>query len=119
MHGLAIIENTIKTILAEVDKINAKEVKEVSIEVGELLFLDEEEINFAWNSLTRDNILKNTNLKVKYKKGKIKCENCGYKGKLAENSHHRIIVCPKCNGKVIAIQGMELVVKNVKMVFGD
>ncbi len=124
MHEFATMQQIIYAILEEAKKCNAKEVSKVFLEIGELTFLGEEQLKFAFDILKEETILENAELIIEKVKAKIKCE-CGYEGGieygLKEEFHiaFPILKCPVCGGDVEIIKGRECLIKKVEMEIED
>ncbi len=123
MHELSIMTQIVDSILSEASKRHATKVEEVELEVGEYTMLGEEQLRFAYQVLSRDNILQGSKLKIKRLPGKIKC-SCGYEGNTAptEEAPHKVsplLECPKCKGGAEITEGRECVIRNIRMVVPD
>ena len=125
LHEFSIVEGIVKAVLKEAgthDRVVG--IKEVELEIGELAFLNPEQLNFAFDVLRKDNILADAELVIKTVDADTKCKSCGYSGPLkpdAETWHYTIplIACPECGGAVDILKGRECLVKNVKLIIDD
>jgi hydrogenase nickel insertion protein HypA len=95
-------------------------VDEVVVEVGDLMFLGDEQMRFAWNILAEDNnLLKGSKLTLVRIPAEVRCKKCGYEGglELADDpSFHNLVTkfaCPKCEGDIEIVRGRECIIKNV------
>lgn len=125
MHEFFVTSQVVDSVLQELKKYEVKKVNEVHIEIGELTFLAPQQIKFAYEVLTNDNILKNSKLIIEEKKTVCECPACGYEGGIEyekdEIYHFSFpkLCCPKCGSDVKIITGKECVVKNIKAVVGN
>jgi len=119
MHEYSVMKQLVSALLDELEEKNVKKVKEIRIEIGELTFLGEQQLKFAHEVLSKDNILEGSQLKVKTKDAKVKCDNCGYEGGVSYSNdpgfHFNIpvISCPECGEKPNVIQGKETMITGV------
>ncbi len=112
----------VQSVLEEARKHGAKKVKEVSLIVGKLTFLGLEQVRFAYEILTKDTIMEDSNLLIKEGEGVVKCNSCGYEGdfKYEDNPQYHLpmptLRCPKCDGIVKIVGGKECIIESVKLV---
>jgi len=110
MHEWALAEAVITAAQQIAAKGKLKEVKEVTIKVGELQQVEQEILRFALSQL-KPAIFKNAKFRIAKAKTTLKCRVCGHtwlfrKNKLDENTAeaihfvpevaHAYIKCPKC-----------------------
>ena len=125
MHEFSIVEGIVKAVLKEAGvHERVVGVKEVELEIGELAFLNPEQLNFAFDVLKKDNILVDAELVIITVDAETRCRSCGYSGPLkpdAETWHYALplIACPECSGPVEILKGRECTVKNVKLIIDD
>jgi len=112
----------IESILAELSKHDVEKVEEVDMVIGELTFLGREQLEFAYEILTRDNILHDSKLVIKEEKITVRCPNCGYSGGvqyLDRGSDHFSVPdlsCPKCGARAEVVKGKSCSVTSLKVV---
>jgi len=122
MHEFSIMNSIVASALAEIEKHRVIEVEEFILEVGELTFLQEEQLRFAYRVLTDENILKGSRLIINFIMPEVKCEECGYAGAINyrefEDYHFSvpIIACPECGGRVEITRGKGCMVRDIKLV---
>jgi len=124
MHELSVMTQIVESVLSEAKKRNAKKVEEVDLNIGEFTMLGNEQMKFAYEVLSRDTILEGSKLNIGQIKGKVKCTKCSYEGpvKLAEDTPHKmvpILECPKCQSPAKITEGIECIVRNIRMVVPD
>jgi Zn finger protein HypA/HybF involved in hydrogenase expression len=67
----------------------------------------------------KDTLVEGAELKVKIKKGKIKCLGCGYSGSIDvemehDHDHSTHVHCPECKGVSLEIlEGQDIEIKNI------
>ncbi len=145
MHELSVMNQILGSVIAEAEKNGATEVTKIFLEIGELTFLGEEQLGFAFDVLKNgvllenpslmnpnrncgssasSSILKNAELIVKKKKAAIQCV-CGYEGDLKYSEtpdFHQIfplISCPVCNAVPNITTGKECIIRNITMEVPD
>src|SRR5512137_1154952 len=102
MHEYSVMTQIVDSILEEVKKRDATKVEQVDLEIGEFTMLGDEQMKFAYEVLSKDTVLQGSKLRISHRKGRIKCDSCGYDGDMtiAEDTPHRsipILECPKCH----------------------
>lgn len=120
MHEFSTMQNIVSVVIDEAKKMGAKEINKVIIEVGELTFLGEEQMKFAFDLLKEGTIAENAELVIRKTKAKIKCK-CGYEGEIRymeKDEFHiifPIINCPVCGGEAEILEGRECRVKSMEV----
>ncbi|UCG70399.1 MAG: hydrogenase maturation nickel metallochaperone HypA [Thermoplasmata archaeon] len=120
MHEFSMMMDIVEAALKSIENYDVENVEKVYLDVGELTFLNPEQLKFSFNVLTQENILKGAELVIGVKKTEVECTSCGFRGSLEnkpEENHFRIpqISCPKCNGKVNLLSGRECILRNIHM----
>lgn len=122
MHEAAIAQSIVKTVIDEATKQKAKKVQSVEIEIGELTFLNQEQVSFWVEMGFQNTFAEGTKLIFKIKKSLFKCPHCQYKGPLSikeDPLYHMQLPsfsCPKCNGSNLeCIQGKEALIRRIKI----
>ena len=120
MHEFSIMVDIVEAALKSIESYDIESVEKVYLEVGELTFLNPEQLQFSFKVLTQDNTIKGAELIIEQMKAKIECTSCGYKGNLEnkpEENHFRIpqIFCPKCKGRINLLSGRECILRNIEM----
>ena len=124
MHEFSVMTQIVDSVLSEAKKRDAERIEQVDLEIGDFTMLGDEQMMFAYEVLSKGTILEGSSLEVSHRKGKIKCESCGFEGELtiAEDSPHRmipILECPKCHSPAKVIEGRECIIRNIRMVVPD
>ena len=92
MHEFSTMQSIVETIVEEAKKIGAKKVTKVYLEIGELTFLGDEQMRFAFDILKEKTIMEDAELILKKIKARIRCK-CGYEGEIRyseKNEFHHL-----------------------------
>ena len=116
MHEASIAQAIVDTILDQAKKQNAKAVQSVQIEIGELTFLNEEQVGF-WVKLGLENTLaSDADIQFKRIKARLKCGACEFEGDLGV-VEDPTFACPQCKSADIRIsQGKEAIVRSIRII---
>ena len=120
MHEFSTAQGIVETAIHYAKKNKAKKVKKMFLEIGELTFLNVEQLKFSYDILSKDTILDNSELVVEVKSATYKCMKCGASGKLGriENEDHfsiPVFHCPKCGGEIEILSGRQCFIKNMEI----
>jgi Zn finger protein HypA/HybF involved in hydrogenase expression len=120
MHELGAAQGVVDAVLFEAEKNNAKKIKEINVDVGELLQISSQSLANAINLLMKDPKLEGAQVYAHLKEASFSCRGCGarwnmgdVKKKLARDpawlideddseEHHlpqidtSLILCPRC-----------------------
>ena len=127
MHEVSVVSDLVSAILRELEKYNVEKVEEVTLVIGDMTTLGEEQMEFAYEIVTKDTKLEGSKLAIEHEHIRILCETCGYEGGVqmleSDYGEHTIPVlsCPECQkkglvGKIKVIEGQSCMVKNMKIV---
>lgn len=122
MHEGTITTQMVQSVLREADQRKAKKVVEVNLELGQLTFLNPDQVRFWYEMLTKDTIMEGSKLEIEEREGTVRCSQCGYEGgfKYSDNSAFHLPVptlqCPKCDAPVEIVGGKDCVIRHVKMI---
>ena len=117
MHELSTAQSLLETILEVAKQKGAKRITMVYLEIGELTFLNPEQLKFAFETISQSTLAENSGLTIIEKKGHYKCE-CGSEGELprVEGMHSvPAFYCPDCGGSVKISSGKQCFVQSVDM----
>jgi len=103
---------------------NVKKILEINIEVGQLTFLNPDQLKFALKALSEDTIAQDAKIRIEIIQPEIRCNSCKYTGKISYEGpeSHTIypiifLKCPKCGSTdVEIIRGKECNIKNIKAI---
>jgi hydrogenase nickel incorporation protein HypA/HybF len=121
MHEVSVMSGIVESVLKELEKHQVIRVEEVQLTLGELTYLGEEQLQFAYEIITRDTPLEGSKLVIEPEDTELQCVSCGYQGpadKLGAEYHMSMpsLVCPKCKGKVRVLKGQSCRVTSLKVV---
>ena len=122
MHEFSMTNQIVQLVLKEAHQHHAKGIKEVHLIIGKLTFLNLDQLQFAYNILIQNTIMKDSTLHIEQKNGVIKCTHCGYSGDLTYEDdpvYHvpaPTLKCPQCQGRVTIVGGKEIIIKSIKLV---
>ena len=122
MHEVSVVSDIVSAILKELENYNVERVEEVVLVVGDMTSLGDEQLEFAYEIVTKETKLEGSKLIIEHEKIRVKCKECDYEGEVRMlesdyGEHTRpILSCPKCNGKVRVIAGQTCKVRNLKIV---
>ncbi len=122
MHEVSIITSILESVLEELKKYEIERVEEIVLLVGDLTFLGDEQLTFAYEVLTKGTILEGSKLTIEKEPIMVECSECMYEGEvdyLKDESYRNlvpIISCPKCGKKVEVTKGRSCMVRSAKVV---
>jgi len=112
MHEVSIVSNLVKSIISELENHNFSKVNSVTVVIGDMTNLGKDQMEFAYEVVTRDTILEGSEIIVMNEPIEVECVECKYVGlvktiKFDEDYGHSvpILACPECNSKVTIIKG--------------
>jgi hydrogenase nickel incorporation protein HypA/HybF len=112
MHELSIATDLVNTALKTAQDNNAKKVMTVTVEVGELAMINPEQLEFMYDILVEDNMLKGSKLNIIKVPAVADCDNCGYKGPVEDKF---ACTCPKCSLTLKIKEGRDICLKNMEL----
>lgn len=121
MHELSYATSILNTILEHVNNMDKKitKVSKISLEIGELTFINFEQLKFAFEVIAESTICEGAELEVEYIKPHIVCKDCGYEGNLEATDEFEV-VCPECGSLSLKIEGgKEFNIKNAIVEFDE
>ncbi len=118
MHEVSVVAGIVDAVVAELSKYDLEKVNAVYIQVGKLTNLGDEQMQFAYEIVTRGTILEGSELVIEHIPVEVQCDSCGYVGPaeiLVDPDYDThaipILSCPECKGEITVIHGMECLVK--------
>jgi hydrogenase nickel incorporation protein HypA/HybF len=101
----------------------AVRVLSVHLQVGELTFLECDQLKFAWEISTRNvgDVLLGAELTLEKLAARGSCQACGYSGPLKvvefPDSHFTtpVLDCPDCGETVTVTEGKDLLIRDIQM----
>jgi len=121
MHEAALAQTILKTILEVASRNEAREVRRVEMEVGEICLVNMEQLTLLIGMFARETIAENMEFSVKQVETKIRCKDCSYFGRVEYKEidpgwHYRVPVfsCTRCKSdRTEIVQGKELKIKSI------
>lgn len=118
MHEISIAGAIVDAFLDAARKHDAKQVKEVYLEIGELTALNPDQLKFIFETITRGTPAEEARYTIEVIRPLITCKNCTYHGAIeyVEKLHFflPVIRCPRCEGTDVDIlTGRECCVKKI------
>jgi Zn finger protein HypA/HybF (possibly regulating hydrogenase expression) len=109
----------VSAILEELKNYKVVRVTEVVLTIGKLTNLGTEQMEFAYDIMTKDTILEGSKLVIEEEPIEVLCNSCSYEGptKNAEfgDAHGSVPVlsCPECGSAIKLTKGQACCVKTV------
>jgi len=125
MHEASIMASIINSVLEELKKYPVERVEEVDLTIGAMTFLGEDQLQFAYEVLTRGTLLEGSSLVIDTEAVGVRCTSCGYDGPadlLGDGDLHGLVPalrCPRCGEGVEVTRGKGCTVRSVKVVEKD
>jgi hydrogenase nickel incorporation protein HypA/HybF len=112
----------VEAVLEELKKHDVEKVEEVHMVIGEITFLGRDQLEFAYEVVTRGTLLEGSKLVMTDEKVEVRCNSCGYIGGVEYVSgggqDHVIpnLSCPRCGGGVEVTKGKSCAVTSLRVV---
>jgi len=121
MHEYSIASSIAQTVLESAAEHKAAKIHTINLEIGELVFLNIEQVTFWLDELFKDTPAREAEINVTNIKGEVKCLDCNYLGPIefldSPLYHYKMpnFLCPDCKSYNIEItRGRECMVRNIK-----
>ena len=122
MHELSISQSIAKTVLEKASEQEAKNILSVEIEIGELTFLNPEQVEFWLEEIFKKTPAKDAKIQIRKIHPQMKCQDCQWQGKINAKDdplYHTYFFnphCPQCGSSSLDIKkGRECLVRRIKM----
>jgi hydrogenase nickel incorporation protein HypA/HybF len=110
MHEVSVCESILKTIEAELDKSDLKNVREIHLKIGVLSAIEPEILRHVFKYMIIDTEFEHAQLFAEQTMVTAQCENCGHIFKVEKY----IFICTKCGEAVSNItEGKELLINKI------
>ncbi len=106
--ALMILEN----VLRMAEENGARAVKKIRVEVGELLMVNPDQLEFCFRAISKNTPAENADLEIETLKAKSLCQSCGSE---LESVHSRC----SCGGWMEIRGGKEIVLRRIEMEVED
>ncbi len=118
MHEVSVVTTLVDATLKELQKYNVTKVNSVTVIIGDLTNLGQEQMSFAYEIVTRGTILEGSEFIIEKEEIELKCDSCGYLGPAKiitdpdfDTHSIPILACPECGGPVKVTKGQTCMVK--------
>lgn len=122
MHEVSVVSDLVSAILGELEKYDVQSVEEVTLVIGDMTSLGEEQMTFAYEIVTKGTKLEGSRLVIEKEPVRVTCLECDYEGPVNnlqsdyDDHYIPILSCPRCGGKVKVTAGQTCSVKNLRIV---
>lgn len=109
MHEASVTADIADAVMDEMSRRGVTKVNGVTVVVGDLTMLLEEQMRFAWEVLSQGTPLEGSVLYVKHEPIEVRCGACGYEGPVRNvdlgGTQAPLLSCPGCGGRVEVVKG--------------
>jgi hydrogenase nickel incorporation protein HypA/HybF len=125
MHEFSIAAAIVESVLGFAQKERASRIIEVRLTIGEFTHIEQEQLRFCFESITKETVLEGSSLEIETSDAAVRCPHCGYAGppKYWEGALSVALVptlqCPVCAKAAEPAEGHECAIKTVKFVRDD
>jgi len=118
MHEVSVVTTLVDAVIEELKKYDVTKVNSITVTIGDLTNLGEEQMSFAYEIVTRGTILEGSEFIVEHEPIELECGSCGFKGPAKilrdpdfDTHSIPILACPECGGSVKVVKGQSCTVK--------
>jgi hydrogenase nickel incorporation protein HypA/HybF len=122
MHEMSVAQHIAEAVLRAARKEEAVRVARINLEIGELTFLNPEQVIFWLTELFKDTEAEGAEIIHKEMPAKVRCSKCGYEGSLSVKEdplfHYSLPVfaCPRCEkGSLEILEGRDCIVSSIEI----
>jgi hydrogenase nickel incorporation protein HypA/HybF len=125
MHEFSIAAAIVESLEQFAIEQHASRILEVRLTIGEFTHIEQEQLRFCFQSITRGTLLEQANLEIESSDAAVRCPHCGYAGppKYWEGALSSALVptlqCPTCGKAAEPAEGHECSIKTVKFARED
>ena len=122
---MSVVSSMVDAILRELENYDVEKVEAVNVLIGDLTSLGAEQLEFAYEIVTRGTVLEGSKFNIEREEVRVRCKTCGYEGPAdsleSDYLDHSIpvIACPKCGGGVDITAGQACRVRDLDIVGVD
>lgn len=122
MHEVSVVSNMVDAILKELRNHDVERVEEVNVVIGDLTSLGADQLEFAYEIVTRDTVLEGSRFVIEREEVRVACGGCGFEGPAdvleSDFMEHSVpvIACPECGGPVEITAGQACRVRDLRIV---
>ncbi len=118
MHEFTYGDRVLQSVLEYMNSQGMESVREVKLEVGELLGLTNTSLTLAYNTLAKGTKAEGSLLRIRHVKGLVSCPKCGFAGGLNPGRTRHVVdpafACPKCGSPLTIKVGNECKILEIK-----
>ena len=112
MHEFSIAQSIMQIVLAEANKANARSVKKITLNIGELAGVLPESLSFCFEHLAKSTIAEHAVLAINRIPVKAICSQCRINFAVKDNRY----LCPRCGKTTIELtSGRELQIAQLEV----
>ena len=122
MHELSFSQTIARTVLEKAKEQKAKKILSVNIEIGELTFLNPEQVKFWLEEIFKKTQARGSKIHIKKIYSRAICQDCHWEGKinmedgLLYHTYFFISRCPQCGSSALEIKkGRECLIRKIKV----
>jgi hydrogenase nickel incorporation protein HypA/HybF len=121
MHEFSIATQILESVMEFAEAHLDKEIVTVRIEVGELMCVQREQLQFCYDSIKTNTSLQNSTLEISAVAAVVNCPGCHYEGEpkywdgAMTGAPIATLQCPQCGKAAEAIQGNDCAIKSVQL----
>jgi hydrogenase nickel insertion protein HypA len=111
MHEVTMARQIAEAVIREAENANAKRVLAVELELGDLAFLDPDNIEIWVREALAEGLAKDATLKIGVARSSLTCNACGFSGppNIPEDHDHHLPLpipyCPRCRSSDVQLAG--------------
>jgi len=94
MHEVAVMSSIMQSVITELERNRASRAEEVTIVIGEMTFLGEDQLRFAFEVLSQGTPLEGAALEFVREPAEVLCRSCGYSGGAAHAGEDEHLAVP-------------------------
>lgn len=120
MHEVSVTTGIVDAVIQELSKYDVEKVNAVNIAIGDMTSLGDEQMQFAYEIVTRGTVLEGSELVIEHVPIEVECGSCGYRGPVRmltdpdfDTHSIPILSCPECGGSINVVKGMECTVTSM------
>lgn len=111
MHEFPIVQDVIKTVTREAERLGVKKIAAITLVLGELSSVIDESVQMYFELLAEGTPCEGAVLRFEYRPAVLRCVCCGF-----EFPHQKSFLCPHCGGesRLVKGTGREMLIKSIK-----
>lgn len=117
------MEKMLRIILLEAKRHSAKSILEINLEIGELTFLNPDQLRFAFEVLSEGTTAERAKLNIEKMEARIECPRCGYVGPASYEGPEdhlgympALLKCSVCGNRELEVTaGRECMIRDFKV----